>query len=250
MYCRRSRRFLKNEKKNNINNFAHTVWFHPDFTIMKVGGSLLSLIWGGNWAKHPSNSQTLGKTQLQLCGLQLACGPSSLYFASLVMAAYSLIGFGTCTRSLEYWSLWLQICVIFHCMRPMSIFEISFSWKRNKVLLLLLAWNSLKKCCSVCNLMHNFCSAYDLATHILMEKSTDLFACLSICLLVCLFVNLSDGMFVCLPVCPSVKCRTSTQDKTRTLFVPSTDKGHENKTTVLLMKGTSHLENSLKADLL
>ena len=154
--------------------------------------------------------------------------------------------------------------------------------------------------------MHNFCSAYDLATHILMKKDTDLFACLSICLLVCLFVYLSDGMFVCLPVCLTVKfiylfiyllfshnkdytsitlykdvargpqkttrlvrggplvtiilsnrtitthnkCRTSAQDKTRTLFVPSTEKGHEKKTTVLLMKGTSHLENSLKADLL
>ena len=98
--------------------------------------------------------------------------------------------------------------------------------------------------------MHNFCSAYDLATHILMKKGTDLFACLSICLLVCLFVYLSDGMFVCLPVCLTVKCRTSAQDRTRTLFVPSTEKGHEKKTTVLLMKGTSHLENSLNADLL
>lgn len=77
--------------------------------------------------------------------------------------------------------------------------------------------------------MHNFCSAYDLATHILMKKGTDLFACLSIFLLVCLFVYLSDGVFVCLPVCLTVKCRTSAQDKTRTLFVPSTEKVHEKK---------------------
>ena len=121
LYCQRSRRFLKNEKKNNFINFTQTVSFHLDFTIMKVGGSLLSLICGGDWSKHPSNSQTLGKTHLQLCGLQLACEPSSLYFTSLVMAARSLIGFGTCTRSLEYWSLWLQICAIFHCMKPHSL---------------------------------------------------------------------------------------------------------------------------------
>lgn len=44
-----------------------------------------------------------------------------------------------------------------------------------------------------------------------LKKRTDLFACLSICL----FVYLSDGMFVCLPVCSSVNCRTSAQDKTR-----------------------------------
>lgn len=37
----------KERKKNNFINFTHTVSFHPDFTIMKVGGSLLSLIWGG-----------------------------------------------------------------------------------------------------------------------------------------------------------------------------------------------------------
>ena len=126
----------------------------------------------------------------------------------------------------------------------MSMFEISFFWKRNKVLLLLLASNGLKNWSSVCNLMHNYCSAYGLATHNL-NKQTHWSVRLS--------VYLSDGKSVSLPVCPPVNCRTSAQDKTRQgkNFIHTTDrkKTLKQKTTIVLMKGTSHLENSLKVDL-
>ena len=135
----------------------------------------------------------------------------------------------------------------------MSMFEISFFWKRNKVLLLLLASNGLKKCCSVCNLMYNYVSAYGLATHILITKrhwSVRLSVYLSVGLSVCLPICLTVCLCVCL-FCPSVNCRTSAQDKTRQkLYSYHPQKKYmKKKTTVLLMKGTSHLENSLKAGL-
>lgn len=84
-----------------------------------------------------------------------------------------------------------------------------------------------------------------------LKQGTDLFERLSVYLSVGLSVCLPICLTVCLCVCLSISCRTSAQDKARRelySYHPQ-KKDMKKKTTVLLMKGTSHLENSLKAGL-
>ena len=95
--------------------------------------------------------------------------------------------------------------------------------------------------------MHNYYSAYGLATHILIKKrhwSVRLSVYLSVGLSVCLPICLT----VCLCVCLSVRLSTVEQVKDKTTqelysYHPQ-KKDMKKKTTVLLTKGTSHLENS------
>ena len=165
---------------------------------MKVGGSLLSLIWGGGGRGTERNILVIRRHWVKLIAalwatIGLRTVISLLYKLGNGCMQSCIVGFGTRTRSLEYWSLWLQICAIFHCMKPHSLCQCLES-----VVLLLLALNSLKKCCSVCNLMHNYYSAYGLATHILIKTRH-----WSVRTLVCLSVCWSVWRYVCVFACLS-----------------------------------------------
>ena len=99
-------------------------------------------------------------------------------------------------------------------LRNIPLYETTFPM-RWSITCQCLRYRSFKNCSYACNLMHNYGSAYGLATHILIKKthwSVRLSVYLSVALSVCLPICLT----LCLCVCLSVRLSTVEQvHKTR-----------------------------------